>query len=76
MKKNEIYIVPDKNDIEASLKISREFDCGFEIQDFFDPAILNDKKSIAKLIELYQSLPCGHKKHIIHGAFFDLAANS
>lgn len=71
-----IYIVPDKDNIAESLEISRSFKANFEIQDFFDPTTLNDEAKIVELIEFYKSLPIDHKKYIIHGAFFDLAANS
>lgn len=53
-------------------EIAKEYDVGFEINDFFYPAILDDEDKLNDIIERYLELGIP-KNSTMHGAFFDLA---
>lgn len=65
-------IVSKADKLEEYIQISKEYDVSFEINDFFDPEILNDKAKLETVKETYikQGIP---KHSTMHGAFFDIA---
>lgn len=67
----QILVIPNRNQIEESLEIAREYDLGFEYNDFFIPDILDDEKELEKIIAQYRQheLPA---YTTLHGAFFDV----
>lgn len=64
-------IIPKISDLKASLELAREYDLGFEFNDFFMPSVLDDETSLDKLIGEYKAagLP---EYRTLHGAFFDV----
>ena len=66
-----VLIIPNVNDIEESLELVKQYNLGFEYNDFFEPDVLDDEKKIEELINLYKKyeLPsfC-----TLHGAFYDI----
>lgn len=66
-----VLIIPDINNIEDSLELSKKYGLGFEYNDFFDPDVLDDEKRVEELIATYKSyeLP---SYSTLHGAFFDV----
>lgn len=70
-----LLIVSRAEDLKEYRKLAVEYDVGFEVNDFFDPEVLEDTKEIDRLIEFYHTagLPvCS----TMHGAFFDIAVFS
>lgn len=71
-----IYIIPDRKDLERSLSLVQEYGAHFEYNDFFLPVIMDDEKTIGEIISLYEScasLPGGNS---MHGAFLDVTIHS
>ena len=54
------------------IEISKEYDVGFEINDFYEPDILDDEERLNEIIDRYLKLGLP-KNSTMHGAFFDLA---
>ncbi len=42
----QFLIIPDKNNINESLALAKEYNVGFEYNDFFSPVMLDDKKAL------------------------------
>ncbi len=66
-----LLIIPDKDNLTASLSLAKEYNLGFEYNDFFTSDILDDEKVKAEIIEKYKScdVPC---YTTLHGAFIDI----
>lgn len=66
-----ILIVSNVDCLEEHLKIAKEYDVAFEVNDFFDPGILEDEDQIRNIIAEYKrsGLPKGST---MHGAFYDI----
>jgi len=71
-----ISIIPKRDNIEESLKLSREYNANFEYNDFFLPFILDDEDKKKELIDFYKSLPRDRSNDTLHGAFFDVTLHS
>lgn len=71
-----MYIIPDPNDIENSLRITSQWNLKFEYNDFFNPDLLDDKEHLNDRISMYKSLNRELNGDILHGVFYDIAANS
>lgn len=65
-------IIPDRKDIESSLMLAQQYDCGFEYNDFFLPDILDDEQQCKNIIEFYKKQPSMPKYCTCHGAFLDV----
>lgn len=67
-----LLIIPDKDNLTASLSIAKEYNLGFEYNDFFDSDILDDERTLSEIIKEYRSysLP---EYTTVHGAFIDIA---
>lgn len=66
-----LLIIPDKDNLAASLSLAKEYNFGFEYNDFFTPEILDDEKMQSDIINKYKSceLP---EFTTLHGAFIDI----
>ena len=71
-----VYIIPQKDQIEESLRLSKEYNAYFEYNDFFLPAILDDEEKKKEMIEFYKSLPRNRSNDTLHGAFLDVTLHS
>lgn len=71
----QLLIVVRRQDIEEHQKLAEEYGVGFEINDFYNPEILDDTEEMNRLVEFYQQigLPEGST---MHGAFFDVVVFS
>lgn len=49
----QLHIIPDRKRIEETLRLAEEYHAVFEYNDFFHPAVLDDKKKIDELISFY-----------------------
>ena len=67
----QILIIPNKDGLEESLALAKEYNLGFEYNDFFNPDLLDDEGELQKIIDFYQvhHLP---DYTTVHGAFFDV----
>lgn len=68
---NKFLIIPKAAEIEKSLELAREYDLGFEFNDFFLPDMLDDPLRTEERIAFYRKweLP---ETLTSHGAFFDV----
>ena len=71
-----IYIIPDKERMEESLALAREYDCSFEYNDFYLPEVLDNPEKTDELIAFYKSQQHDITKDTIHGAFLDITIHS
>lgn len=64
-----ILIIPDRIQLEQYLELAKEYNLGFEYNDFFMPDILDSKDKLNDIVE-------GYKKYdlpqfsTMHGDFF------
>ena len=70
-----IYFIPDANNIEKSLELSRKYNGYFEYNDFMIPSVLDDEKRIAELIAFYKGLDRDRSQDTLHGAFLDVTVH-
>lgn len=74
---DKLSIIPDYNDIEESLRLSREYGAQFEYNDFFIPDVLENQEKCRELLAFYNSLKrTDRSRDTLHGVFFDTAINS
>lgn len=71
-----VSIIPKRDNIEESLRLSKEYNANFEYNDFFLPFILDDEDKKKELIEFYKSLPRDRSNDTLHGAFLDVTLHS
>ena len=71
-----IAIIPKRDNIGESLRLSREYNANFEYNDFFLPFILDDEEKKKELIEFYKALPRDRSYDTMHGAFLDVTLHS
>lgn len=76
MKIEHLLIIPDKENIEASLKLADAYGCGFEYNDFFLPDNLDQEAWLQDRISFYQRLDNLPAHCTLHGAFFDVTVFS
>lgn len=73
---NELYLIPDFDRIEDSVRLSRLYGAYFEYNDFFIPSLLDDESWVKKRIDFYKKLDRDRTKDILHGAFLDVTVHS
>lgn len=72
----DIYLIPDMEHIEESLKLAQQYNARFEYNDFFLPKVYSDAAEVEKRIRFYQSLDRDRSKDTLHGAFLDVTIHS
>jgi len=67
----QILIIPDRNHLQECLDLAKEYNLGFEYNDFFIPDVLDDGDLLLDIIQEYkkEELP---EYCTMHGAFFDV----
>lgn len=73
---NAIYTIPDVENLEQSVSLSKQYKSYFEYNDFFLPHILDDKKKQMEIINTYAKFRSDFSKDTMHGAFFDVTLHS
>ena len=68
------HIIPKINELDKYLKLSDEFNLGFEYNEFFNPDLLDDEAKLNEYIDIYKSL--NRKNDTLHGVFFDIILDS
>lgn len=75
-KMKSVYIIPKREHIEESLRLSKEYNAYFEYNDFFLPEVLDNEEKKKELITFYKSLPRNRSQDTMHGAFLDVTLHS
>lgn len=73
---NTIYTIPDIENLELSVSLSKQYKTYFEYNDFFLPHILDDKKKQMEIINTYAKHRSDFTKDTMHGAFLDVTLHS
>lgn len=73
---SKIYLIPNRTEIEELSTLAKEYDCGFEFNDFYEPAVLDDPKKQEEIIEYYAKFRSDFSKDTMHGAFLDITIHS
>lgn len=71
-----LYIIPEAEQIEESLSLAKQYDAGFEYNDFFLPDLLDDKERMEEKIRFYKQLGRSCREDTLHGAFLDVTVHS
>lgn len=71
-----VHIIPDPNCLEASCELAQEFDACFEYNDFFVPALLDDRVLWDERVRRYLALDRDRSHDTLHGAFLDVTVHS
>ncbi len=72
----ELYLIPDPAQAEASLALAAEYDAGFEYNDFFWPALLDDPAKLRERMAFWRGFGREKRRDTMHGAFFDVTVHS
>lgn len=72
---SQLYIIPDRTNLEADLQLAKEYSLGFEYNDFFNPNVL-DKESERKGIVDFYNKNTKPAVATLHGAFYDVIPSS
>lgn len=67
----QLLMIPNLRELDEATSLAKEYSLGFEFNDFFSPAVLDDRETQQRIIQEYTqfSLP---SFRTIHGAFFDV----
>lgn len=67
----QIMIIPDRKRMSDSIRLMKEYDFGFEFNDFYMPKVLDSKERTDEIVLEYKKyeLP---KYNTMHGAFYDV----
>lgn len=67
----QVLIIPNREYLAECMELAKEYNLGFEYNDFFMPDVLDDIRHTEEIIEMYkkQNLPA---YTTLHGAFFDV----
>lgn len=66
-----LLIIPDLTNLENSIQMAEEYNCGFEYNDFAFSSILEDEKTVEKIVKQTGDLSQNHFS-TMHGAFLDV----
>ncbi len=70
------YIIPERTDLDRSLRLAEEYGCAFEYNDFFKPEVLDDPVKQEEIIEFYAKYRSDFSQDTMHGAFLDVTIHS
>ena len=68
------YVIPNIKEIDKYVELANKEDLGFEYNDFYVPAILDNEEELERRIKAYQVL--GRQGDTMHGVFFDIVLDS
>lgn len=71
-----VYCIPKLDQIDKFIDFSREYHAGFEYNDFFLPAILDQPDKVEEIIQAYLALDRDRSEDTLHGVFLDICVNS
>lgn len=67
----QMLIVPDRQDMDGCLALTKKYGVGFEYNDFYLSDVLDDKEKMQQIAEAYNAVDLP-KYCTTHGAFFDV----
>ncbi len=70
--RNITHIIPRWREMETYVEFAQKYSLGFEYNDFFNPALLDDKEALAQRIAFYKSFDRPKATDTLHGAFYDI----
>lgn len=73
---SKLYLVPDGADMERMCSLAAEYDCAFEYNDFFIPAVMDDSGRQEEIIKDYGMYRNDFSGDTMHGAFLDVTVHS
>lgn len=68
------YVIPNLNELNQYLELSKGYDLGFEYNEFYVPSLLDDSKKLDEVVSAYYNLK--RKGDTLHGAFLDIVLDS
>lgn len=71
-----LYCIPNLDELHEFAAFSNEYNAGFEYNDFFLPAILDDPEKIKARTDAYLALDRDRSEDTLHGVFLDICVNS
>ncbi len=71
----QIYVIPELNNLDASVSFSKCNALGWEFNDFMQPDVLGDQKETQRIIGQYRECEMPRFRSI-HGAFMDILPHS
>ena len=72
----DIYLIPDRDNMEASLALVNEYHANYEYNDFFKSSVLDEKEKQKEIIDFYAKFRSDFSKDTMHGAFLDVTVHS
>lgn len=73
---SKIYCIPKLNEIDKFIQFAKQYDAGFEYNDFFLPSVLDNEDEINRIISEYKKIDRDRSNDTLHGVFFDICINS
>jgi sugar phosphate isomerase/epimerase len=73
---NNLSCIPTLTQLSDYAAFSRQYHAAFEYNDFFLPAILDQKDEKNRIMSLYMDLDRDRSEDTMHGAFLDICINS
>lgn len=71
-----LYCIPSLKRLEDFVAFSKEYQAGFEYNDFFVPALLDDEIAKERAMQAYLSAGRDCSQDTMHGVFLDVCVNS
>ena len=71
-----VECIPEDERAESWAGISEKYGLCFEYNEFFNPAVLDDKARIKEITDIYLGLGRDTSKDTLHGAFLDITVAS
>lgn len=70
MEFKQLLIIPEINELDRSYDLAEKYNCKFEYQDFFMPAVLDDDELSRGIVRKFKNKTMSDST--FHGAFFDV----
>lgn len=71
-----LYCIPKLDELSQFIAFSEKYNAGFEYNDFFLPAILDDPDEVKRRVDIYCSINRDRSEDTLHGVFLDICVNS
>lgn len=69
-------IIPEFEQIQQTMELARQYDLGFEYNDFCYPKVYGDETEVQRRCEVYRQLDRDRSGDTLHGVFLDMAVTS
>ena len=69
---NNFYIIPDRNEIDSFIELSKKYGFKFEYNDFFLPFNLDKKSYVDETVNFYKNHKDMPEGNTLHGSFLDV----